>query len=72
LLDRIQDEGGMILDLRRSTITTLRLGSWGAVAKGELPPTDRARRANPETLGSTPARYSTLNSSDNTVPQITR
>jgi hypothetical protein len=55
LLDRIQNEGGMILDLRRSTIATLRLGGWRAVTKRQLSPTDRARRADPEALGSTPA-----------------
>jgi hypothetical protein len=55
LRDRIQDEGGMVLDLRRPTVATLRLGRWRAVDERQLPPPDRARRADTEPLGRSPA-----------------
>jgi len=61
----------MILDLRRPAITALRLGRRRAVTKRQLPPPDRARRAHPEPLGCAAAQYPSLDSSNDTIPQIT-
>ena len=72
LLDSFQDEGCMVLDLRRPTITALRLGCRRAVNERQLPPPDRARRTYPETLGRSPAGHTTVDSSDNAIPKITR
>jgi hypothetical protein len=62
----------MVLDLGRSTIASLRLGRRRAMSEHQLPPTDRARRAYAEPLRCPPARYPSLDSSHDTVPQITR
>ena len=47
----------MVLDLRRSAITASGLGGWRTMSKHKLPLPDRARRADAEPLGRTPARY---------------
>ncbi|USU07947.1 hypothetical protein NF700_12775 [Sphingomonadaceae bacterium OTU29MARTA1] len=71
LLDRLQDESGMILDLRRLAITTSDLRRWRAMREHQLPPADRARRADPAPPGCLSARQPTFHSSNDTVPQIT-
>ncbi len=55
LLDRSVDKGRVILDLGRAPVAALRLGGGRAVPQRQLPPADRARRADPEPLGRTPA-----------------
>jgi hypothetical protein len=72
LFDRIQDEGRMVLDLRRSTVTVLRLGRWRAVSNRQLSPPDRARSADPEPRGGPPARHTAFDGSNDTIPKITR
>jgi hypothetical protein len=72
LLDRVQNKGRMLLDLHRATISALRLGGRRAVLERQLPPPDRARRADAEPLGRPPARHTIFNGSDHTVPKITR
>jgi hypothetical protein len=67
LLNCLQDEGRMVLDLGRSTITTLRLGRRRAVSEHQLPPADRARRADAEPLRRLPARHPALDSGHDTV-----
>jgi len=62
----------MILDLRRPTVTALRLGRRRAVAQRQLSPSDCARCAYPKPPGRPPARHPAFNGSDDTIPQITR
>ena len=72
LLDRLQDESRMVLHLGGSTITAPRLRRWRAMSEHQLLPPDRARRADAEPLGRSPARQPTINGSDHTIPKITR
>ncbi len=62
----------MILDLCRSTVAASDLRRWRAMCEHQLPPADRACRANPEPPGCLSARQPALDSSNDTVPQITR
>ena len=70
-LDGGMDERGVVLDLRRTAITALRLGRRRAVLNHQLPPTDRARRTDPQPLRRGPARHPAFNRGNHPVPQIT-
>jgi hypothetical protein len=58
----------MILDLRRSAITTSDLRRWRAMREHPLPPADRACCADPEPPGCLSARQPAFESSNDTVP----
>lgn len=62
----------MLLDLRGSTIAAPDLARRRAMREHQLPPADRACRADPEPLRRLSARQPAFNSSNYTVPQITR
>ena len=55
LFDGCVDQARMILDRGRTPVAALRLGGRGAMLQHQLTPADRARRADPEPLGRSPA-----------------
>ncbi|MCI0756332.1 hypothetical protein [Teichococcus vastitatis] len=60
----------MRVDLSRTTIVALRLGGRRAVLKNQLPPADRARRADPEPCCRGSARHLTINRGDHPLSKI--
>jgi hypothetical protein len=72
LFDGCVDQARMILDRGRTPVAALRLGGRGAMLQHQLPPADRARRADPEPLGRSPARHPALDRGHHPLTKILR
>jgi len=67
-----QDHVAILLDEARATITAKRARARVALAQGQLPPSDRAGRADPKPRSRRAARQPTIDRGDHPLAKIQR